>query len=265
MADQKHFSENLNELFVVSQFQTREIFAHKLELDRSTFSRLINGKRRPSPQHLQKIAEYAGVSREDLFLPLHDFRELIQFGSMKSDILLHSLRTTKQHLQICKSKIKTYEGQYVIYNQKDTDGYVNASLLDIEKVTKEGVTFRLVNPYIGEHGIPSCFLYRGYMLFVSEFLYFVGEQEDRNYEILTMIFHGTPLARAQILQGLWSGIGVKDDRRYVASVPAVALRRQNRIEDWQAAINIDLGHIKEETVPAVARKRLTTSTVVVSS
>jgi len=258
------FARNLQHLFVLSGKKTREQFAFALGLERTMLSKLMSGRRPPTPMHLWKIASFAGCTADDLLFGHAKFRSIMQDYTTRSNLMLLSFRSIKKSVAEFSEALKTYKGQYLVYYASETSPAL-ASLLSINKVTKEGIEFTFVNPYRANDGSLSAYEYSGYMYPVSEFLYFICEQKTRDYEILSLILYKSRGPHVSLLSGLITGIGVKEDNTgWIASVPIIAYRRLKGIEDWQAALrNNELGFIAWDKLPEVVRRNLKTDRLVV--
>ena len=250
-----NFTKNFGYLYHQSTCETDDEFGRKIGLSRWTVNKLLRGNREPTTRNLKNIAENCGVDPNDLYLGHKTFRKLYLSKSINSGYMVHALRTVKSNLHRCRDIFLKYSGQYIVYTNRPEKGIVGASLLDILRVTKNGIEFTMINPY-REGSEHTAFEYKGYMMPIDEFLYFIGEQKENSYEILTMIFHLSGAPTSGLLLGLWSGIGVRDGMKSIASVPAVAVRRKKRIEDWRSVLNVDLGSIKAKTLPEMVQRRL---------
>lgn len=261
-----NFQKNLNYAFDNSGLETKNLFATEVDLHRSTMSRLMNGSRVPNRRHLNKIANGLGIEPQDLLL---DHKKFANMYSQKMNLKqtgLYILKSMSVNFAKCKDCFGTYQGQYIIYTStKDT--YVIASILELIRVTKNGIEFKMINPYLGLDKEYSAFYYRGYMLPIDDFLYFFGEQESKEYEVLTMIFNTSPLDKAQILEGIWTGIGVKKDRKFIASVPAIAVRqKRNHSFALKNLVNTNIiGHIEINSLPEMIKRMLCNNVIAIPS
>ena len=250
------FVQNFDYIYQQTNCRNDNEFAGEVGLSRSTVNRLKNGKRPLSKQQAILIARYAGVEVADLYLPHAEFVEIYNSRKIVSDYMIHSLRVVEKNLRHCRDLFPTYSGQYVVYTNKSKDGRVIASLLELTRVTKHGIEFHMINPYLEVPGKYESYNYKGYMMPVENFLYFVGEQEKNEYEILTMIFETSGAPKVGILRGLWTGIGVKGGVKAIASVPAIAVKRSNIIENWRNVTDKNVGYLKVANLPHMIQEKL---------
>jgi len=201
-----------------------------------------DGKPNPKKSHLLKIAAYAGLNEADMLLLDHDaFRRTIKGEEVKTDLILVSLRSIRKNLSRSSAIFSTYKGQYIIYyvGTNQTIG----SLLTIQRTTPEGIRFQLLNPYREATGEWVAFDYAGYMYPVGDLLYLLGEQPEKDYEIISLIFQSSPSPKVGALRGIITGIGVRHDRSHIAARPFIAIRRQKLIDDWRKALSKELGYL----------------------
>ncbi len=258
-----HFVRNLQHVYEISQCKTEDLFAHELGISRSVVNKLRNGRRSPTRRHLNCIANYCGVNPDELLLEHDSFRKIMAGKFETIPFMIHALSVIEENIEKCRDLFSIYEGQYNIYTNKSTEGEVVASLLEMQKVTKFGIQFSMVNPYREEGFSYQVFRYRGYAVPIDQFIYFFGEQEGNKYEVLTMIFQMSAAPKSVLLRGMWSGIGVTEGRKFIAAVPALAMRRQRRIDDWKTALGSDIGILPVDKVPALIQKNLRQERVVV--
>jgi hypothetical protein len=53
-------------------------------------------------------------------------------------------------------------------------------------------------------------------------------------------------------KGVISGVGVLDELSFIATRHIIALRRQREMDNWQAALGMELGYIPAGRVPEIA-------------
>ena len=63
-----------------------------------------------------------------------------------------------------------------MYTNRSNKNTVIASLLNIKRLTKSGIEFEMINPYY-EGSQYDVYIYKGYMMPVGEFLYFVVNKQ----------------------------------------------------------------------------------------
>jgi hypothetical protein len=88
----------------------------------------------------------------------------------------------------------------------------------------------------------------------------LGEQKDREYEVLSMLIQMSRAPSIRILKGLFTAIGVKYESRVekgqIIARSIVLVRRRARLENWRSAIGTDLGYFPESKLPEVVRREL---------
>jgi len=63
----------------------------RLPINRAQFNRHLSGRYYPSHAALQRICHFFGVTPDDIALPHHDFRALVQTGQLNADTASTSL------------------------------------------------------------------------------------------------------------------------------------------------------------------------------
>ena len=260
------FSKNLEELMIRSDLGSVKIFANKLGLGRTVISRLKSGAREPTLAQLRAIAEFAGfLSPDDLMRPHDEFLEILTKGHGPSGSPLHSLAVLQRNVPRCAELLGDYKGQYILYAPSSRENTVVASLFEITGVSQHGMTVRLVNPYNGHDGDYQAFEYAGFMVPASEYLYVFAEQIAEDYEVITLIFHAPPVRPVRVLEGVWSGIGVKRNRKFISASPAVAVWAQRPIENWREELGERLGYLPIGKAGELVRQKMKQNGILVVS
>jgi hypothetical protein len=260
------FRKNLEELIVRSDVRSVKVFAGKLGLGRTVISRLRSGAREPTPPQLRAIAEFAGfLSADDLLRPHNEFLEILTKGHGPNGSPLHTLAVLQRNVPRCAELLADYKGQYILYAPSSRENTVVASLFEITGVSQHGMTVRLVNPYNGHDGDYLAFEYAGFMVPASEYLYVFAEQVTENYEVTTLIFHAPPLRPVRVLEGIWSGIGVKRNRKFISASPAVAIWAQKPIADWREELGGRLGYLPIGRAGELVRQKMKRNGILVLS
>jgi hypothetical protein len=107
------------------------------------------------------------------------FSETFENLAATSDLVFLSFRTTKQSMGRCEEIVARYKGHYLLYYPQTDDGTVIASLLSIERATKEGIQVSLINPHRDSNGAVAAYEYVGYMYPVREFFTFTLSRRSR--------------------------------------------------------------------------------------
>jgi transcriptional regulator with XRE-family HTH domain len=249
------FQKNFEFLYLQSQAFSDDHFGQMLSLGRTTVNRLRNGTRQPSSKQLNQIAKYCGMETTDLLLENNAFIKIYEGKRINSGYMIHSLRTVQENLSHCKEVFEKYGGQWQVYTNCSTDGIVICSLLSILRATKNGIEFEMINPYLEDESYDA-YTYKGYLIPIQDYLYFIGEQKENSYEVLTMLFHTSGAPKPTLVTGLWTGVGVKDGVKCIASVSAVAQKRKQPIEDWREHLGLDLGYVQANKLSKLVQTKL---------
>lgn len=135
MSDQLYINNlgpRLKELLQERSLSMRK-FSEMTDIDKATISRIINGRRKATPEHLQKFAESLGVPAAELFIaagyPINKGQEQLNsdiHASLDSiQIMLEStgmyhptfsIENVQQQLEQFHQYSRTEEGKETIYN-----------------------------------------------------------------------------------------------------------------------------------------------------
>jgi hypothetical protein len=85
--------------------------------------------------------------------------------------------------------------------------------------TNRALHATLTNPHKDSSESLSAFEYEGYAYPVREYIYFVLEQKNADYEILSVVLHEARAPTVNVLKGMISGIGVEKEVSYIAARP----------------------------------------------
>jgi hypothetical protein len=136
----------------------------------------------------------------------------------------------------------------------------NVSLLDIRRVSGDAIQFGFINPTRLITDEMTAFEYSGFAFPVGNILYLLGEQKNQEYEILSMLIQMSQAASIQILKGLFTAIGVKNENKVekgqIIARSIVLVRRRKRIDDWRSAIGTELAFLPESKLPTIVRYAL---------
>lgn len=257
-----NFKKNLAYLMLASGCKTDGEFARDVGLQRYEINKIKNGVREPTEKQKLLIANRYGIDIADMDVSDVKFKRIIDLKFPHKSHMAYFLKTIEINLPRCKEVFYRYQGQFIVYTNRSKEGTVVASLLNIKRLTKNGIEFEMINPY-KEGDLYDAYIYRGFMMPVGEFLYFVCEQNEQTYEVLTMMFHAVGTPEPRLLRGAWLGVGVKDGMKAIASVSAVASRQLRPIEDWREAIPKKLGHVKVGSLDQIIQTQLNDERVVV--
>jgi len=172
-----------------------------------------------------------------------------------------SFRAIEAYKHLWKSAFDIHRGQYIGYwKAADLQGHYVANLVEISGISKNGLEFTLINPYIRDdvdQDNVRTWRYSGVVYPVADYLYFYGEQIDSAYELFSMIMTASPIAPPDLLRGCLSGIHVKDGRKDIAvNIVVVLMFLRKPIANWRSEIGERLGKLPAGKVPSRVRKLL---------
>ena len=258
------FTANLSLILLQLKPHKMERIAEDIGIERSVLSKLKNGSRNPSAVHLRLIANHPAIhDPNQLLLPHEEFKGVLEKGQPSLHSPIHGLRVVAANLSACKKVEDTYVGQYVLYTPSKRDGLCVASLLEVGPTTSNGLSINIVNPYTGHDGKYLAFEYRGFMVPIAEYLYIFAEQKSADYEVLSIILHAAPVKPANTLEGIQNGVGVIQNRKYIAAVNAIAARVRTPIDNWRAALDTRLGYLKIPSLPELIQKKMIAQTLLI--
>lgn len=257
-----HFCSNVR--YLASLHRLKQVaLAKELGWDRTVLAKFMSGQRKPSISQKVALATVLRTQVAELELDHATFRARLEGDRTRSDMPLLTFRTTIESARRWQHTFEKYRGQYLIYYKHVVDGIVIASLLTIDRLTNDGLYATLTNPHKDSSGSTTAFEYAGYAYPVREYIYFLLEQKNANYEILSVILHEARTPTINVLRGLLSGIGVDKEVSYIAARPLVALRLQRRIDDWRAAVGKELGYLPLSGIRQIARQHLSDEKITV--
>lgn len=96
---ENHTLEQLLKKLLKQRSMSMRNLSEYTKIDAATISRIINGKRKATPEHLRKIAKCLEISATDLFVAAGYFEEPINTKKEPSDDLLSSIDTIQKILE----------------------------------------------------------------------------------------------------------------------------------------------------------------------
>jgi len=256
------FCKNLRHLAALNGLK-QETLAKELGWTRAVVAKLMSGERPPNDKHKSALVNFFAIDWAEFELDHKAFRARLGGKSASSNLPLLTFRTVREHARRWQATFEKYRGQYVIYYRHRKRGFVIASLLGIDRLTGQGIHATLTNPHRDSTGNISAYEYEGYAYPVREYIYFLLEQRNANYEIMFLILHDANTPGVGVLRGMVSGIGVDEEQSYIAARPLVAVKGKRRIENWRSGIGKDLGYLPESSVGDRVRKHFTREKVMI--
>jgi transcriptional regulator with XRE-family HTH domain len=241
----------------------QEGLAKELGWNRTVLTKLLTGKREANVTQKSKLALYFRIEPAELELDHVTFCEQLNGNRVSSGLPLLTFRTLRENTKRWRASFEKYRGQYLVYYQQKEKDTVVGSLLAIDRLTGDGLHATMVNPHRDSSGIISVYEYEGYAYPVREYLYFLLEQKNADFEILSLILHEARTPSVHLLKGLISGIGVAEEVSYIAARPLVAIKRQRLIDDWRSAVGNELGYRPQTSIPEAAQRQLSSEKVTV--
>jgi hypothetical protein len=269
MADQEKsklsdFCKNVRHLAALHRFKHGTL-ATELAWDRTTVTKVLSGKRKPNTAQINALARCFRVTAADLERPHKEFRATFVGTDISSDLPLLRFRTLRGNTPRWQATFEKYRGQYNVYSQHAAPETVIGSLLEIDRITGDGLHATLINPHRDSTGSISAYEYEGYAYPVREYLYFILEQKNSDWELLSLTLHEARTPVVHLLKGLFAGIGVLNEVSFIASRPVVAIRRSRPIDNWRSALGDELGYLPHTKISEAARRQLSSENVTVQA
>ncbi|BBI52855.1 hypothetical protein HORIV_52760 [Vreelandella olivaria] len=106
----------------------------RLTINRAQFNRYLSGRYRPSHAALQRICHFFGVTVEDIALPHHDFRALVQTGQLNREANAATLPWPNALVQRGSEGMERYIGRYFeLYHSMSRPGQLMRTLVCLEE------------------------------------------------------------------------------------------------------------------------------------
>lgn len=259
-----NFSKNLRHLYEISGCTTQSEFAFQFAIDRSRMNKLLGGKAASSRAEKIKLSMKLGPIFDRIEDDHKSFIQYMENEGVRRFIDPDKFKLIRSTDENRTAEINRYKGQYILYyGGGEKSEYCISSLVTIGKSYHNGLEFKMINPYRFTDGQYGHFAYDGVMYLSDVGVFMIAEQVENDYEILSMIFHSSPLSDVRILRGVVSGIGIRGERRYVASNAAVLLKRTALIHDWQKSLGRELAYLPIAKLPEIVRQYLKHERIVI--
>ncbi|MEY9634096.1 transcriptional regulator with XRE-family HTH domain [Bradyrhizobium japonicum] len=256
-----HFCKNVRHLASVHRLK-QVALAKDLGWDRTVLAKLMSGEREPNTNQKGALALYFRIEPSELDLD-HGAFLARHTGAAVSNLPLMTFRAVRQNTNKWRECFEKYRGQYVLHYLHSEPDTVISSLLSIDRLTGDGLHASLVNPHKDSGGNMSYYEYEGYAYPVREYMYFLLEQKNSDYEILSLILHEARTPSVHLLKGMISGIGVVNEVSYIAARPLVALKRKRPIDDW--AQSKEIGYRPRNAIDNAAQLQLSSEKITVTT
>ncbi len=255
------FCKNVRHLASVHRLK-QVALANELGWDRTVLAKLMSGEREPNANQKSALALFFRIEPSELDLDHAAFLER-HTGTAASNLPLMTFRAVRQNTNKWRDSFEKYRGQYLLHYLHSEPNTVISSLLSIDRLTGDGLHASLINPHKDSSGNMSCYEYEGYAYPVREYMYFLLEQKNSDYEILSIILHEARTPSVHLLKGMISGIGVVNEVSYIAARPLVALKRKRAIDDWRKAK--ELGYWPRSGIDNVVQLQLSSEKITVKT
>jgi transcriptional regulator with XRE-family HTH domain len=256
-----NFCKNLRYLARLHRLKQEDL-AKELGWHRTVLAKLMSGERDPNVQQMSTLISFFRIEGAALELDHEAFRARFDGSAVFSNLPLLTFRTLRENASRWQTSFEKYRGQYLLYYLHEPETVIG-SLLEIDRLTTDGMHVTLINPHKDSSGDISAYEYGGYVYPVREYMYFLLEQKTNDYEILSIVLHEARTPSVNVLKGMISGIGVVNEVSYIAARPLVALKRQRAIDSWRDAVGRELGYRPQASIPEAARRQLSNEKVTV--
>jgi len=241
------------------------VLASALGVDHATINRIRSAERLPGPDRLEALSRYFAVPSTAWDLPHDEFvsecRRRPSPPAYEHEMrpTAVSMRTLEHHRHLWRRSHEIHQGQYIVYWKAfGQDGHYVASVLEIQELGDNGISFALINPYIRDDDDGDevrTWKYTGAMYPVADYLYFFGEQTEGNYELFSMMTTASPIAPPDILRGCLMGVHVKDGKKQIAvNIAIVLMFLKKPVAGWRQEIGERLGKLPAGKVPERIRR-----------
>ncbi len=211
---QKDFSENLS--LLCSYYHSVSEVCRRLGINRTQFNRYLRGDTRPSRQSLRKICDFFGVEQHEIFLPPHQFSQILQVRPTRSQNNEPPPYTShvEQLQRLSAGELSKYTGYYFEYYYSMS--YPNAILRSLVQFNQDsnGTYYTRVERLSRENSSERGFRcrYNGMAFFLGGRLFLLDYESLTQNEISQTILFPTYKSRTTYLTGLKLGAAAESRR-----------------------------------------------------
>ena len=185
----------------------------RLTINRAQFNRYLSARYRPSHAALQRICHFFGVTTEDIALPHHDFRALVQTGQLKSDATPAALPWPNALVQRGSEGMERYIGRYFeLYHSMSRPGQLMRTLVCLE-AQESGVVYQRTERMQTAPGLRTCHnRYVGTAVKLADRLFLVDHETLNGHEVTQTILFPSFQSQVTRLTGIKMGVADNSER-----------------------------------------------------
>lgn len=185
----------------------------RLTINRAQFNRYLSGRYRPSHAALQRICHFFGVTTEDIALPHHDFRALVQTGQLNREATPATLPWPNALAQRGSEGMERYIGRYFeLYHSMSRPGQLMRTLVCLE-AREGGVVYQRTERMQTTPGSRPCHnRYVGTAVKLADRLFLVDHETLNGHEITQTILFPSFQSQVTRLTGLKIGVADNSER-----------------------------------------------------
>ncbi|KPQ26246.1 MAG: Cro/C1-type HTH DNA-binding domain [Halomonas sp. HL-48] len=185
----------------------------RLTINRAQFNRYLSGRYRPSHAALQRICHFFGVTTEDIALPHHDFRALVQTGQLNTETTPATLPWPNALVQRGSEGMERYIGRYFeLYHSMSRPGQLMRTLVCLEKREGGVVYQRTERMQTSPDARPCHNRYVGTAVKLADRLFLVDHETLNGHEITQTILFPSFQSQVTRLTGLKIGVADNSER-----------------------------------------------------
>lgn len=185
----------------------------RLSINRAQFNRYLSGRYHPSHAALQRICHFFGVAAEDIALPHHDFRALVQTGQLNTEASPATLPWPNALVQRGSEGMERYIGRYFeLYHSMSRPGQLMRTLVCLE-AREGGVVYqRTERMQTTPGGRPCHNRYVGTAVKLADRLFLVDHETLNGHEVTQTILFPSFQSQVTRLTGLKMGVADNSER-----------------------------------------------------
>lgn len=237
-------------------------FAKVVGIERTVFSNLKNNNRPIRSQHIQKICNYLSCSIEELEkVTNEELKGLFEKKQKKSQLSDSNFLFTNANKS--DDQLKKIIGQYELYHFSENSDCFIVSLFEIKKESGDLIV-KIFNPYLDEYDQRvKYYQYSGKIFYNTGFFHIYLEEVERKFSIAKISLADPNTPQLTILRGVWHGIGVLDNKNFVAAVEIILLRCSTRYDTDRISGNV-FGYKQVSECPQVINRMHRKQSVIIN-